>query len=364
MWSKKSPSKKLDTKSRSSVSAFSIPGYYSRGSEVTHPIKKDQMLPKPAPMRARLLGSQAVAATPEFARRYLAGLEFDGERQINHPHVDFLAEQMLEDRFNWSIVVIATAEYQGRTYRINGQHTMTALLDLNPDNPPVVLYQNYFCDSVDDLKSLYSSFDRGKPRTNTHLNQVELAGTAISKLVSKRMLPLLGGAYDFWLGTWSNPAQRGLIVQKYFDLSARLGAFDANRQAAAYAFYKRQPIVAAMLATFARNMTDARSDAAVDQFWADITEGDHLESGTAKKSLRIYLSDHFLNASINKAKKSTAHKVVPPEEMFCICIRGWNYHCQGRDILPQHFRPGSSRPEVVRYSDVVAAPQEKELIEA
>jgi len=320
-------------------------------------------VPRSQSLTAELLQDQIIDLDREFAAKYLSFKEFDGERQINMRHVDYLLTQMRDGRFNWSNVNVATAEFLGETYKINSQHTQQAALALEGDWKVQVRHLHYRCRTLQELKTLYSTFDRNRPRTNSHLSHVELAGTPIAQVVSKRMLNLLGGGYCTYLNTEMEANQRAATIQQFHDLSARIGAWDANRSVQAFRFVKRQAIVAAILATFARN-TDPVSDAAADEFWSNVAEGTMLQPGSAQYSLNRYLETHFLNVQATGKKKTAPHLVVSTEDMFRVCLRAWNHHCTDRPIQPQAFRPGNSRPNVLRYSDVKggSVPTEQELV--
>src|SRR5688500_1830871 len=88
----------------------------------------------------RLTSQDSVELTPELAKELLAMPAFIGERPMRKRHVGNLVHNMQRGTFRWEWVTIITCRCtephngkpKGATFRMNGQHTCSARLEMQP----------------------------------------------------------------------------------------------------------------------------------------------------------------------------------------------------------------------------------------
>lgn len=260
---------------------------------------------------------------------WYAGLPiFRGERGAGDKHTQFLFDQMRLKRFNWDNVIIATAEFEGRTYKINGQHTCWAVTFM-PDNfMEQVREKRYRVKNEEQMRALYMTFDANKPRTAAHLTKVELTAIPGLDKVWGTTLQKVANAVLFWQFDGKHkrdrygPAQVAQIIRdRYLDTVQRTALFyqiihNESKD------IRRQPVIAAMLATFDKVPTLA------DQFWKPVADGVALNTKNDPRwRLRQYLSEFALGNSKGSDRKST-----DPESMYRACIVCWNKWRQGEEL--------------------------------
>ena len=99
---------------------------------------------------------------------------------------------------------------------------------------------------------------------------------------------------------------------------------------------KRQPVVAAMLATFAKD------PAAALTFWTDVTFGTNLTRGEPRWLLHGYLARSVLQFS---SKNGRDRQVVGTEDMYRVCLHLWNKWRAG--AKSEVIRVLATRPKVL-----------------
>jgi hypothetical protein len=263
----------------------------------------------------------AVVLTTAKAVEYIELRVFPGEREVSDTHVQTLVDEMNRGRFNWDVVILARAELRGVVYKINGQHTSWARLAL-PDEPsPSVREVVYRVGSDEQLKALYATFDRAKPRSDTHLTRLELLGTAATDGLSARTITKVTPGFKAW--KYPNredyrrvgPAEVAAIVNaQYPKLFNTVGKFFAGVDVAAAPLADRSPVLAALFETFDRFPSLA------PEFWRDCLEGTNLVKTDARWHLRKYLEA----SSLSRKGSNTDKKIVTNEEMYLTCLAAWN----------------------------------------
>src|SRR5436190_8943088 len=125
-----------------------------------------------------LKSRKTVELTQEFANSFLETAEFTGDRPLRTSHVMFLCRQMEAAAFRWEQVNLMTCMWQGREYRMNGQHTcwarVYAELPKGARTPVAVL--KYAAEAEQDMRQLYATIDRGAPRNRGNVVVSYLSG--------------------------------------------------------------------------------------------------------------------------------------------------------------------------------------------
>lgn len=305
----------------------------------------------PPPLKAVLLTDKQVVLNAELAQKYLELPVYEVERDAREPHVQVLVDAMNNQTFNAHLVILATAELDGTIYKVNGQHTSWAVWLMNGVKPGYALTVrelHYRVANGDELRALYSSFDRNLVRTNAHATAVlttntpELAGLAPSVL--KRIVPGL----KLWLYPESHVRERlsanqvaTLMRRTYAQQCHAVGKFVASGR---LPHMFRAPVIAAQLATF-----DVDPEQAVE-FWDVIATGLNLDSQADPRwRLRELLQTTRLSNTRNAVFSggrlpSGALRLLNAESMYRCCIVAWNKWRTG-ESMSTALRAPKERPQ-------------------
>ena len=287
-------------------------------------------------LKFKVLSDEIVTLNDEKAAAYIELPIFDRERDAKDVHVQRLYDEMVRGTFNPLLVILATAEFEGVVYKINGQHTCWAKFDF-PGYCPKVREIRFKVDTAEDLRQLYSTFDRNLVRDDKHITLIGLSGNVHLKDFNNTLLKFVVTAFKFWVFATSGERKRcspqdiaALIESKHLQLFRTVCDFvshhvDGKKEAMPM---RRVPVVAAMFETFNKVSTIA------PQFWQPVCDGVGLDSKTdARWALRALLSAVKLSA--NKGRAMTE------EDMYRHCIPAFNRWRKGESTL--QLRPTKER---------------------
>lgn len=275
---------------------------------------------------------KALDLTYAEAVKILEYPQFEGDRPLNDKHVIFLTRQMKAGMFRWEQVQIIVCRYDGKDYRMNGQHTCWARLNMPEKNYPApAQLLRYEAASEHDMRQLYASIDRNKARSSGNVVVSYLAGRQEFIQFNKRILRALAEALAFW--KWDLESQRllhtpddraYLMLTDHYQLTTKVGNFINSSKSADIKHLHRRPVIAAMYATF-----DKAPEIAA-QFWKAVALGEML----AKDDPRMQLRNKLLSSTIAAGGRAVTSDVTTTssEEMFRWCILAWNAHRQGKPL--------------------------------
>jgi len=295
------------------------------------------------PLKYKIASDEEINLTKARAFQFLELKTFEGERAVRERHVQFLFDEWSANRFLWQNIILASAKVAGQPeeYRINGQHTCWMRVNVPERYEPLdckVRCTVYTVQDEDQLRTLYSVFDRGAPRTAHHVGTVILLGSDAAEGVSKYCFGMLMAGFKIW---WSpNKFKResmsvndwcGIIDNNYPVLFNIVGRYIGTHMEAAR-WMKRASIAAALYATFDKNVQ------ASGEFWGPVFSGTNLTSKTdARWQLRNYLMSHG-HSIVSGLEK------VSQEQMFCVCCNLWNHWREGKQVST--VKTVNERPKV------------------
>lgn len=287
-------------------------------------------------LKFKVLSDEMVTLNDDKAAAYIELPVFRGERDVRDFHVQKLYDAMINGTFNPMLVILATAEFQGVVYKINGQHTCWAKYSFSGYNPKVREIK-FKVDTAEDLRQLYSTFDRNLARDDKHVTIVELSNNVHLKEFSNTLLKFLVTAFKFWIFDNGDHRKRctpqdvaALIEGKHMSVFKAVAEFvshniDGKKEVA---FLRRSPVVAAMFETFNKVPTIA------PQFWQPVCDAINLTSKTDPRwVLRNLLSTVKLSASKSRS--------MTEEEMYRHCVPAFNKWRKGESV--QILRPAKER---------------------
>ena len=281
-----------------------------------------------AKLKFDVLSDGIVTLDTKRAAEYIDLPIFPGEREVVDSHVQFLYDEMLKGTFNHLLVVLSTAVLNGVTYKINGQHTCWAVVYMagkKKDYSLQVREIRYRVANEEQLKLLYATYDRLKARSDTHVSKVFLIGTKAAEGVANKLLSKLTGGFKFWFIDSDEARRRispeqmaALIQREHTQLFNTVGQFTSKYLSNVIA--TRQPVLAAMLATFDKVPTKA------PEFWTAVIEGLGL---TTKTDPRYVLRESLMKVSTKVSKYTASNskrekRYMTNEEMYRICISAFN----------------------------------------
>jgi hypothetical protein len=299
------------------------------------------------PLSYKILNDQEIVLDKPKAYEFLELKTFNGERAVREMHVQFLYDEWISGRFLWHHVMLAEAVLFGVRYRINGQHTCWMRVNVPDDKEPItsngVRMLTYKVDSEDQLRSLYSTFDRNAPRTVGHVSTVMLVGTEAADGIAPSYIRHLCAGFRLWwageswknrIGGGVNPSDMiGVIKNNYSVLFNTVGRFFTIHYEDSVTI-RRSAVIGAMFATFNKAVK------ASIEFWDPVSSGIGL---TDKKDPRFQLREYINSVSHSIVRKG---KRVTQDELFRACINSWNNWREGKLVtrVPTPKGTGDRRP--------------------
>jgi len=270
----------------------------------------------------KLIKRETVNFSNDYATDLLELEVFGPDRPINNDHVNRLLQAMKRGTFRWEQVQIIVCSCDRKTYRMNGQHTAWARLCFEEagHNIPVTVYR-YRASSEEDMRQLYASIDRGKPRTKANVIQSYLFESTHYSNMSKSVIRNIAEGLGFWLwGCTSTSHHDGdevayLLKTEHYDLGLKVAHYLSTCCSAAVKHLRRSPVYAAMFETFNKSQEDSMA------FWDAVKTGANLSAD----DVRLKLRNHLMGYAVNAGRGGGSYKhMVPAEDMYGWCIQAWN----------------------------------------
>lgn len=304
----------------------------------------------------KVTNTTTVELTHDLAHELLAMPAFTAERPLRKKHVADLVKHMERGTFHWNLVTVITCRCReahdgqpsGTEFRMNGQHTCQARLHLAGSVRSPVKMVRYSAETQADLRRLYSTIDRGAPRTRSNVIASYIVGTDQFKGCPANIRKVLAPGMSMW--KWESHHERQshdsediayLLLKEERSLVSAIVNFLAPLSLDDTKHLRRAPVVAAMLETFCKSPEHA------GEFWISVATGLDIKSASdPRKRLHKLLLTTAVMAGAgahNKARLGT--KVLAGEAMYRVCIGCWNAWREGRDVST--LRVPSQRLEAV-----------------
>lgn len=307
----------------------------------------------PEPMQIASLGEglkmmkrSAIELNHDFATWLLELPEFDPDRPLDNGHVVQLKQAMDRGTFLPEQVLIVTCTLNNVEYRMNGQHTSWARLEMPAGYRCPVQHLRYKAETENDMRRLYASIDRMKPRTTGNVIVSYLYGTPEWEGTSKAVLRKLSEGLAFWKWEGGHARQMHdaddramLLMTDNYDLARKVGAFLDSSSGSSSRHVHRRPVVAAMFATF------SKAAAPSIEFWSAVRDGIGFAE---KQDPRLVLRNGLVSSAIGLGRGvSDEKKSVCSEEMYRWCAQSWNAWRNKQSLKILKAMLGADRPKVV-----------------
>jgi len=280
----------------------------------------------------KLVSSQHVPLTPEFAKHFSELPSIDGDRDRNSPEG--------RRRVAWSRGLLrdgvfytpkwATAELDGKLYRTDGGHTSGMLAEANGEwenAPPTVCVDHFVCDTYFDLVALFDHFNSPRSVRKRHdQTRAHAAAESVLNGVSPTAINCcLDGIVhckaEFNTRRLVSPDSRARLIHDYAGFIAWAASYTKNR------LFKRIGIAAAMFATFSANEEKAK------EFWELAYT---CSGGTDAPATRLMV---WLRECIGSEQKWN-HRAY-----YCKCIQAWNAWRRNTGTALRYF-PNKPLPRI------------------
>lgn len=257
--------------------------------------------------------------TKQLTEEFQAMKIFPKDRPVQEARLNYHREAIESGEFRGPEWVSVTVEENNETYRINGKHTSTVMLEFFEKGKKdwdgiKVLLRRYSCKTMEDAAHLFSTFDakqsarskadvlRAFSTADSRLNDLEgrllgvvtaavayaLHGRAYRRLNSNDQATLLLQNADF--AEWLLPILKGIVGdQRYF---------------------VRSPVIAAMINAYRISPEEAA------EFWSEVRDGGEGGKDAPTKRLHTFLRGAKLGAGQGER--------VGDDEMYTKAIQAWN----------------------------------------
>lgn len=297
-----------------------------------------------------------VELTHDLAHELLAMPAFTAERPLRKKHVADLVKHMERGTFHWNLVTLITCRCReahdgqpaGTEFRMNGQHTCQSRLQVPASMRAPVKMVRYSAETQADLRRLYSTIDRGAPRTRSNVIASYIVGTEQFRDCPANIRKVLAPGISMW--KWEQYDERQshdsedvayLLLKTYHSLVLRIVQFLAPLSGDDTKHLRRAPVIAAMFETFARSPEHA------GEFWMSVATGLDLKSASdpRKRLHKLLLTTAVMSGRGGVNATQLGMKAIGSEPMYRICIGCWNAWRESREI--QTLRVPSQRLEAV-----------------
>lgn len=233
--------------------------------------------------------------TPEMAEKILENCAYDGQRPLKERRVLEYADMMRDGVFRKSTVITICQLPTGKRCLVNGQHTLSAILELGRAYPLVI--EEIEAENMAEIDALYMTFDpRGSSRSkkevedaDRRLDHFPLKGQYLSAI------PYMGAGWGTKRGIPMHEKRKHDIALTW---NAEIQAsYEAIKNGRNSKWLKRGPVMAGMLQTYRLNPEKA------PEFWGAVAHGTGLEDGDPALCLLTWLQTYKLAGNeVNHAK--------------------------------------------------------------
>lgn len=312
----------------------------------------------------RIVEEKKIVMTRQLCERVLDMKQVPGDRGMTPGHAEDLMQHMIRGTFLYELhtIVVAACKEDGFEYRINSQHCCWAAWALDEEGVTVEhgksRYLKYDCDTLDDVRQLYSLYDRNKQRSRGNCVISNLYDTEEYKGVGQKTLQQLSTGLSFWL--WESPTTRTrhdanevahLLSVTHLPLAKHIVALlkeHGSLRSVEMAPFRRAAVIAAMFATF-----EAAPNKSVE-FWNAVMTGLNLSE---RNDPRYKLRSALTGSSVQPGNTSTK-KQVNQETMYRWCIFAWNAWRRGDKLQVLRAPSGTARPKATKKTGKAVLPDE------
>jgi hypothetical protein len=233
--------------------------------------------------------TELVTVTPEMAMQWLEQFKLEGQRQIRKPVVARYAQMMLTGEWRPGTQIALSANGDGHTYLINGQHRLSAVIESGTSQVFAVLTRDenieqarmsYQYDDLQSRRSVYDAVRVSGLSDKTGISDVDIRVLASAVICIATKFVTTGTV---------NPSKRKELIleweetfKNYRLLLSRVG-ITRNRADRFTIVSNRTPIVASAIYTLRYQREIA------ENFWQTVFAPENISSKSPEVKLREFL---------------------------------------------------------------------------
>ena len=270
--------------------------------------------------------------TRKLAREVSEMPRYNGERPIKKMRLRELEDKLDLGLFyapRWSF-----AEFEGRRYRVNGQHSSLMLSETRkfPDSMQVV-WDEFLADSLEDVADLFSQFD---PRlcVRSRGDVVGAHGSChkeLEEVTPSKLVKIMGGVtYGLTDGVGVRSVSdnnKGRMVHEHTAFASWVNQFLGKL----WTF--KTPVIAVMFRTYSVDAMVAKC------FWQDVYDESAPDNDDPTRVLANFLRDNMKGRNFNG-------RGFDSKAFYCKCIHAWNAYRSGKKTKLNYF-PNAVIPKVL-----------------
>lgn len=264
------------------------------------------------------------------AAEYLAYNKFFGQRPIKDAKVKRIINLMKEDMFLDGDIAFANCCYNGgETVLVNGQHTLTAVVETGIDI--IARVRTFNCYSPDDLAMLYNQFDSEQMRSMQ--DRVRVTTKSLNLDWSAKISSIVVSAIAYIRGKQNAPGnERVELLKEHIAEGAWVNSILSNN-AADSGFMFRIPVVIAMILSWKQNRE------AANEFWTSVKDGENLKKSMPAYVLRSWLiRTNIKTYSIKSQNMRVSGKdSAGRTETLAKCVVAWNAFRKGETTALKYY---------------------------
>ncbi len=257
------------------------------------------------------------------------------ERDLDAKHVEELA-----GRFKSRLMLPccwATVKYNGKTYRMNGQHSSNAMIAAGDSLPAriAIHFDEYEADAPEGMATLFRQFDS---RISSRSRQ-DVAGAYQGLVVDLEKVDRKHGKLGVEGIAWylrsieKLPVKSGddlydlFLVQTYHPFLRWLDDVLSIKTPE----LKNAPIVGSMYATY------ITSESGAQEFWSHVAKGNLTDDDDARS---------LLSRTLVEIKEAKGLDRPAPAEFYAKCIKAWNAFRAGEKVRSLNVNTKKGLPDV------------------
>lgn len=266
------------------------------------------------------IGSRLQRCTRKLTEEFHNMEFFPKDRTIKKARLEYHRQACANNSFRGPEWACVTVEATNTTYRMNGKHTSTVLLELFERGTPYpcdVLVRRYSCPTLEDAAHLFATFDaKDSARNKQDVLRGYAAANKHTADLSPKQLTVITSGISFSKMEESyrklNTEDQALLLLENANFVDWFLDLIADKESKVYQHIMRMSVAAAMLKTWLK----AKKNAAA--FWMDVITGEAEEGA---KGPRRTLYNLLQTQKVGGRDSSTR---IGERELYVMCLKAFN----------------------------------------
>lgn len=289
--------------------------------------------------------SKVVQVSLAFAKRHRDRQAVRGDKPLRQKQVDSLYAALEGDAFapsnTWAV---ADCLADGQCYRVNGKHSSTAIVRFAEDYPerplPTVQFQEYECDTIEDVVSLYETFDRldAAKRAPDIIGEYQAAHPKLKTIPNKIVTEALSALS--WLEYGDDFTKKGTIKERFVLVKEKAEfckwLHELKTGKKGRNLISRLGVTAAIYLTWEADKDEAA------KFWQLVMDATGTLPRKGDRKLNV-----FLMKTVTGGNKARGQDQASTHKFAACCLHGWNAWRRGADTDLKYYGNTGELPKAI-----------------